>query len=139
MLSEDGDDRPLVRHAHTAPQDEATEQLIGRLRGDVLDPVSEDGSGVDVLVSSFTAMGVDFSDYLGGRYPYFFAAILGLSFLLLMARVPLAARAAQGRARQPAVDRRRLRHRRGASSSGAGGRRLVRRLRRGARSSRSSR
>jgi RND superfamily putative drug exporter len=50
----------------------------------VLDPVADE-TGVDVVVSSFTALSVDFSQYLGSRYPYFFGAILGLSFLLLMA------------------------------------------------------
>jgi RND superfamily putative drug exporter len=46
---------------------------------------AQDGTGLDVLVSSFTALSVDFSDYLGARYPLFFAVVLGLSFLLLMA------------------------------------------------------
>ena len=67
----------------TGPQDEATEELVRTLRNDVLDQ-AQAGTGLDVLVSSFTAMGVDFSDYLGSRYPAFFAVILGLSFLLLM-------------------------------------------------------
>jgi len=83
VLSEDGDMARWFTMPTTGPQDEATAQLIGRLRGEVLDPVSEE-AGVDVVVSSFTAMGVDFSQYLGSRYPYFFGAILGLSFLLLM-------------------------------------------------------
>ncbi len=68
----------------TAPQDKATEELVRSLRGDALDPATK-GPGVDVLVTSFTAVGIDFSDYLGSRYLAFFSAVLGLSFLLLMA------------------------------------------------------
>lgn len=68
----------------TAPQDEATEHLIRDLRGHALDSATQ-GTNIDVLVTSFTAIGVDFSDYLGSRYVWFFGAVLGLSFLLLMA------------------------------------------------------
>ena len=67
----------------TGPQDEATTQLVDRLRGDVLPPV-EATAGVDVNVSGTVAVNVDFSDYLAGRLPYFFIAVLALSFLLLM-------------------------------------------------------
>jgi RND superfamily putative drug exporter len=67
----------------TAPQDAATEQLVRDLRGPVLDSATA-GTDLDVLVSSFTAMSIDFSDYLGARYPLFFGLVLGLSFLLLM-------------------------------------------------------
>ena len=67
----------------TAPQEEATTELVGRLRHEVL-PVAEAGSSVDVAITGFTAVGVDFSAYLAGRIPFFFAAVLILSFLLLM-------------------------------------------------------
>ncbi len=67
----------------TAPQDEATTDLVNRLRDDVL-PAATAGSGLDVAVAGGVAIGVDFTDYLAERLPYFFAAVLGLSFLLLM-------------------------------------------------------
>ncbi len=67
----------------TAPQDEATTELVNRLRDDVL-PVATDGTGLDVAVAGGVAIGVDFTDYLSERLPYFLAAVLGLSFLLLM-------------------------------------------------------
>ena len=66
----------------TAPQDEATTSLVNRLRGDVL-PAVETGE-LDIAVTGFTAVGVDFTDYLSERLPFFFAAVLILSFLLLM-------------------------------------------------------
>lgn len=68
----------------TAPQDEATTQLVSRLRNEVLPPV-EVGTGLDVFVTGSVPVGVDFSSYLGSRLPWFFMAVLSLSFLLLMA------------------------------------------------------
>ena len=52
---------------------------------------------------------IDFADYLAGRLPLFFGAVLILSFLLLMVVFRSAARAAQGRDHEPAVDRRGVR------------------------------
>ena len=43
------------------------------------------GTGIDVVVTGSVATQVDFSSYLSGRMPWFFAAVLGLSFLLLLA------------------------------------------------------
>jgi RND superfamily putative drug exporter len=67
----------------TAPQDAETTDLVNRLRDDVL-PSATAGTGLDVAVAGGVAIGVDFTDYLSARLPYFFAAVLGLSFLLLM-------------------------------------------------------
>jgi putative drug exporter of the RND superfamily len=67
----------------TAPQDAATTDLVNRLRNDVL-PAATAGIGLDVAVAGGVAIGVDYTDYLAERLPYFFAAVLGLSFLLLM-------------------------------------------------------
>jgi RND superfamily putative drug exporter len=67
----------------TGPQDEATTDLVDRLRDDVLPP-AEQAVGVDVAVTGTVAVNVDFSHYLSARLPYFFAAVLTVSFLLLM-------------------------------------------------------
>jgi RND superfamily putative drug exporter len=67
----------------TAPQDSETTQLVNRLRDDIL-PTATAGTGLDIAVAGGVAVGVDFTDYLSERLPYFFAAVLGLSFLLLM-------------------------------------------------------
>ncbi|HVF13093.1 MAG TPA: MMPL family transporter, partial [Acidimicrobiales bacterium] len=66
----------------TAPQDEATTSLVDRLRGEVL-PAAE--GDLDVALTGSVAIQVDFSNYLASRLPLFFGAVLGLSFLLLMA------------------------------------------------------
>jgi RND superfamily putative drug exporter len=68
----------------TGPQAEETEQLVQRLRDDVL-PQLEDQAGTQVHVTGMVAGNLDFSDYLQSRLPWFFGAVLLLSFLLLMA------------------------------------------------------
>ncbi len=67
----------------SSPQDAATTELLHRLRDEVL-PSVQSVPGIDIAVTGFTAVGADFSDYLSGRLPYFFVAVLVLSFLLLM-------------------------------------------------------
>ncbi len=67
----------------SGPQDEATSQLVERLRSEVLPP-AEEVAGVVVNVTGTVAVNGDFSDYLTARLPLFFAAVLLLSFLLLM-------------------------------------------------------
>jgi putative drug exporter of the RND superfamily len=67
----------------SGPQAAATTELIDRLRTDVLPP-AEEAAGVQVAVTGAVAVSVDFSDYLTSRLPYFFVAVLTMSFLLLM-------------------------------------------------------
>ena len=67
----------------SGPQDEATTALLKRLRGQVL-PRAEAEAGVDVSVTGTVAVNNDFSNYLEARLPFFFVAVLALSFLLLM-------------------------------------------------------
>ena len=63
----------------SSPQDEATTDLVNRLRNTELP-----ATGVDVQVGGFTAASIDFAAYLGKRLPLLIAAVLILSFLLLM-------------------------------------------------------
>ena len=67
----------------TAPQDEATTELVERLRDEVL-PAAEGSTGLDAAVSGGVAASVDFSEYLTERMPLFIGVVLLLSFLLLM-------------------------------------------------------
>jgi RND superfamily putative drug exporter len=67
----------------TAPQDEATGELLHRIRRDVL-PEATAGTDLDIAVTGNVAISADFSEYLGDRLPVFLAVVLGLSFLLLM-------------------------------------------------------
>ncbi|MGH9276559.1 MAG: MMPL family transporter, partial [Acidimicrobiales bacterium] len=67
----------------TAPQDAETTSLVNRLRETII-PQATAGTGVTAYVAGQVAVGVDFTEYLSARLPWFFAAVLTLSFLLLM-------------------------------------------------------
>ncbi len=67
----------------SAPQDEATYDLVVQLREEVIPSVVGD-TGLEPYVTGFVAIAIDFTDYLAARTWYFFAAVLALSFLLLM-------------------------------------------------------
>jgi putative drug exporter of the RND superfamily len=67
----------------TAPQDAATAELVHRLRDTVI-PAATQRTGLVISVTGGVAISADFTDYLSARLPWFFAAVLGLSFLLLM-------------------------------------------------------
>ena len=67
----------------TGPQATETTELVNRLRDEVLPPV-EEAAGIDVNVSGSVAVNLDFADFLTSRLPWFFGAVLVLSFLLLM-------------------------------------------------------
>ncbi len=67
----------------TAPQAQATKQLVHRLRRDIAPDLK--GSGATALVGGTTAAFIDIGDRITSRLPLLFAAVIGLSFLLLMA------------------------------------------------------
>jgi putative drug exporter of the RND superfamily len=67
----------------TGPQDEATTELVHRIRDD-LAPVAA-AAGVDVQVGGRTAGAIDYADFSATRLPILIGAVLVLSFLLLMA------------------------------------------------------
>ncbi len=69
--------------ATTAPQDEATTDLVRRLRSDTI-PAAVAGSGLDVAVTGAAATSIDITDFLAQRTFVFFGAVLALSFVLLM-------------------------------------------------------
>jgi RND superfamily putative drug exporter len=67
----------------TSPQDEATEELVRRLRDEVI-PQAEAGTNLDVLVGGLTAGGIDFTILSGERLPLLIGAVIAVSFLLLL-------------------------------------------------------
>ena len=67
----------------TAPQDAATTELVQTLRDNVI-PTAIAGTALNVQVTGTAAANIDFTDFLAGRTFVFFAAVLALSFLLLM-------------------------------------------------------
>ena len=65
----------------TSPQDEATTALVRTLRDEVVPAAA---SGLDIHITGSTATSVDVTEHLSGRMPIFFAAVLGMSFLVLL-------------------------------------------------------
>jgi RND superfamily putative drug exporter len=77
-----GDAVVLTADPTTAPQAEATDQLVRHLRSDVL-PATVAGTDARVSLTG-RAMVTDLTDRLTDRLPIFIAAVVALSFLLLM-------------------------------------------------------
>ncbi|MGW6568174.1 MMPL family transporter [Streptomyces sp. NPDC054975] len=73
----------VIAFPESAPQAEATSELVDRLRSDVLPPV-ERATGVDLLVGGPTAATEDFAATVADRMPLFVAIVVGLSALLLL-------------------------------------------------------
>jgi len=67
----------------TSPQDQATNDLLHRLRDDVL-PAATAGTTIEAHVGGLTAIFDDIASQLQARLPIFIGAVLALSFLLLM-------------------------------------------------------
>ena len=66
----------------SAPQDEATDKLVDRLRNDLI-PAATEGSSAKVYVSGQTAAFKDIADRIMERMPYFLLYIIGVTFLVL--------------------------------------------------------
>ncbi len=62
-----------------APQDRSTETLVHRLRSEI------QAAGLTTHVGSVTAVAIDAADHVGERLPWMVAAVILLSFLLLLA------------------------------------------------------
>ncbi|MHA4815929.1 MMPL family transporter [Streptomyces aculeolatus] len=66
-----------------APQDEATSDLVDRLRTDVL-PEAADGTSMEVHVGGITAGQDDFAEVIVGKLPLFGGVVIALGCLLLL-------------------------------------------------------
>jgi RND superfamily putative drug exporter len=83
IVSPDGTTAMIVAYPTTSPQDEATGELLDTLRDDVL-PGAVEGTEATARITGSTAFNADLSDRLSERLPIFIAAVIGLSFVLLM-------------------------------------------------------
>ena len=79
VASADGRASMLTVVPATSPQDRATEDLVDRLRDQVVPR-----AGVDAQVGGATAALVDQSEATASRLPLFIGGVVGLSFLLLL-------------------------------------------------------
>jgi len=84
QFSKDGKTALVTVFPKSSPQDQQTQELVHRLRSDVL-PAARQSTGVDrTLVTGQTAFFIDISDKITSRLPLFIGAVLLMSFLLLM-------------------------------------------------------
>jgi nucleoside-diphosphate-sugar epimerase len=67
----------------TGPQDDATSDLIHRLRDDTI-PAATGGTGAEVRVGGITATSIDSTADLARRIPYLIIGVVVLSMLLLL-------------------------------------------------------
>ena len=77
-----GDTAFMVVNATTAPQDKRTDALVHHLRSDVL-PTSVTGTEATAQLTG-QAMVIDLTERITNRLPLFIAAIVAMSFVLLM-------------------------------------------------------
>jgi RND superfamily putative drug exporter len=82
-INEQGDAALLTVIPKGSPQDPAVEDLVHRLRDDLI-PQAFGGSGIEAEVGGVTAALEDQSNYILNRMPLFIAGVVGLSFLLLL-------------------------------------------------------
>ncbi|MBO3085472.1 MMPL family transporter [Cellulomonas fengjieae] len=77
-----GDDgSTVIVFPETGPADDATIDLVHRLRDDVLPAVADEGR---FSVGGSTAAAIDFAEGVSDRMPWFVAVVVGISSLLLM-------------------------------------------------------
>ena len=81
-ISPSGKVAVMEAYPASAPQADATTNLVNHLRHDVLPPVKHQ-YGVQALVGGFTAGSIDFSNVLAGKLPLFIGIVVVLSALLL--------------------------------------------------------
>jgi RND superfamily putative drug exporter len=83
QVNEAGDAAIVTVIPEGSPQDEETEELVVRLREEVVPEAFAD-SGVTAEIGGVTAALLDQSEYITDRMPVFIAGVVGLSFLLLL-------------------------------------------------------
>jgi RND superfamily putative drug exporter len=83
QTSPGGDAAVMTAFPTTTPQDEATTDLVNRLRSDVI-PAATGEDANPIYVGGFTASIVDFSAANAERLPILISVVIGLSFILLV-------------------------------------------------------
>jgi RND superfamily putative drug exporter len=84
---------PIQLYPTTAPQDEATTDLLFHIRDDIV-PNVEAETGAQAYVGGFQAVTVDFTKVLTDALPWFLLIVVGLGFLVLVVlfrSIPVAA------------------------------------------------
>jgi RND superfamily putative drug exporter len=84
VINEAGDTAIVPIIPRTSPASSETEDLVHRLRGEVLPPVAQ-STGTSVALTGQTAVLIDLSDKMGAALPVFMAIVIGLTMILLLA------------------------------------------------------
>ncbi|MFN8049823.1 MAG: MMPL family transporter [Acidimicrobiales bacterium] len=84
IASPKGDAAVIALTPAASPQDRATSDLLGELRDHVV-PKALAGTGVHLRIGGLTAANVDQTKSISDRLPIFIAAVIVLSFILLLA------------------------------------------------------
>ena len=74
---------PIQVYPTTAPQDQATTDLLGHIRDDII-PAATADSGAKAYVGGFQAVTVDFTKVLADALPWFLLIVVGLGFLAMV-------------------------------------------------------
>ena len=82
QLNEEGTVGIVFVTPDSAPQDEATDNLVDRLRNDIVPAATDNGDAV-VYVSGQTAAFKDIADRIMERLPLFLLFIIGVTFIVL--------------------------------------------------------
>ena len=93
---------PIQLYPTTAPQDEATTDLLFHVRDDII-PAVEAETGAQAYVGGFQAVTVDFTKVLTDALPWFLLIVVGLGFLAMVVLFRSVIVAATGSAVKPAV------------------------------------
>jgi RND superfamily putative drug exporter len=83
IINESGDTAVIPVIPRSSPSSAETEDLVHRLRDDVV-PQVETATGATVLVAGATAAQIDVADKMASALPVFMLLVIGLTFVLLM-------------------------------------------------------
>jgi putative drug exporter of the RND superfamily len=83
VINENGEAALVTAIPTTSPQAEATQDLVNRVRDDIV-PETLAGTGITAEVGGLNAALEDQSEYMVERMPLFIGGVVGLSFLLLL-------------------------------------------------------
>jgi len=82
-VADDADVVPIQLYPTTAPQDEATTDLLFHIRDDIIPSVEAD-TEAQAYVGGFQAVTVDFTKVLTDALPWFLLIVVGLGFLAMV-------------------------------------------------------
>jgi RND superfamily putative drug exporter len=83
QVSPSGEAAVMTAFPTTSPQDEATTDLVARIRNEVIPATSGDGAS-PIYVGGITAATQDFAEANADRLPILVSVVIGLSFILLV-------------------------------------------------------